>query len=462
MTEMSDRALKLALDALDARQVPPAVRDWDSRALAALKARPPRMHRSRLRLLVAACVALAVFAFLASGAGAWVGLPNPLDLAFHRGAPSGHKPARPQALPSASPSHASATPSATPSEPSPTPSRSAPAQRRTASPSPAKLVPPSWPFVPAASRAAWHRRNSGTTANLTSVDFVDGAHGWAVGDPHGAIVATTDGGVSWAPQPSGYDRYLTGVAFADAEHGWAVGFGPSRTVMLATTNGGASWRRAGLPGHFSRIAAVDATHAWAVGEGLGETDGFGSILTTSDGRTWHQQDVPVCKPLTAVSFADAEHGWAVGWGTIIATTNGGDTWKAQKAPYGADLTSVCFVDALHGWAAGGLDRGPLAGRAVVLATSDGGATWRRVGLGDHGTFIYSMTFAGPLQGWALSEYANGHTLRYLLLATSDGGASWRTERSIARRAPIALADLDTRHVCLVGIGGVIYTMDAGP
>ncbi len=458
MTEMSDRDLKLALDALDARQVPPAARDWDSRALAALRVEPPRMRRSRLRLLVAACIALAVFAFLSSGAGAWIGLPNPLNLAFHRGAPSGHKPARPQALPSVSPSRAGAAPSVTPSRPSPTPSRSAPTQRRTASPSSATLVPPSWPFVRAASRADWHRRDSGTIANLTSVDFVDGASGWAVGGPHGAIVATTNGGASWAAQTSGYDRYLTGVAFADAEHGWAVGFGPSRTVMLATTNGGASWRRTGLPGHFQRIVAVDATHAWAVGEGLGETNGFGSILATSDGRTWHEQHVPDCAPLTAVSFADAQHGCAVGWRTIIATTNGGDTWNAQKAPQGADLSSVCFTDALHGWAAGGFSSGPFDSRAVVLATSDGGTTWKRVSLGSRGTYIYGLVFTDSLDGWALAEYTNG---RFLVLVTHDGAASWRTEKSFAGRAPFALAAPATGRVCLVGGSGIIYTMEAG-
>src|ERR1035437_2014209 len=124
MTEPRDLDLKMALDALDARQVPAAAPDWDARVLAALGARPAqnarpvpgtqrlRPHRLGLRLLVAACLALAVFVFQSSGAGAWVGLPdipNPLGLVFHRTPP--HKPAPLPSWPAAS--RKSSSPAAT-------------------------------------------------------------------------------------------------------------------------------------------------------------------------------------------------------------------------------------------------------------------------------------------------------------------------------------------------------------
>jgi photosystem II stability/assembly factor-like uncharacterized protein len=459
MTEMSDRDLKLALDALDARQVPPAVRDWDSRALAALQARPPRMHRSRLRLLVAACVALAVFAFLASGAGAWVGLPNPLDLAFHRGGPSGHKPARPQAVPSASPSHASATSPATPIEP-PNPSSSPSASHKGPSPA-ATAVPRSWPWDPHAARFVWRRRPSGTTAELASVTFV-GVDGWAVGD-RGAVVSTTDGGARWVARTSGYPGYLSDVAFADAEHGWATDENPPHgAAVLASTDGGVSWRIQATSNYrLTAIAAVDASHAWAVG-----LDGNrGRILATSDGETWHEQKVGRCGFLHDVSFVDLEHGWAVGeGGTIVATTDGGATWTAQYSHGKATLSSVCFSDAMHGVAAGTLEATRVPGalaptRAVVLATSDGGATWRVLNLGDKDTSMTRLAFVDQRHGWAIARYGD----LQLCLVTRDGGASWHTLKEL--RSPEGSSQglrgvgrVTTGEVCLVGLNGAVYLM----
>ena len=81
-----DDDLRRALDALDARQVPAAASDWEERVLETLQRAPraPRarrpLRRARLRLLLAACLALAaLLVFFGSGAAAKVGIPNPID-----------------------------------------------------------------------------------------------------------------------------------------------------------------------------------------------------------------------------------------------------------------------------------------------------------------------------------------------------------------------------------------------
>ncbi|MNZ13492.1 Ycf48-like protein [compost metagenome] len=54
------------------------------------------------------------------------------------------------------------------------------------------------------------------------------------------------------------------------------------------------------------------------------------LLSTDDGKTWAQAQVPTSLMLTGVRFADAQKGWAVGHGgLVLATTDGGRSWHKQ-------------------------------------------------------------------------------------------------------------------------------------
>jgi hypothetical protein len=116
---LRDDELKWALDNLDANEVPPAVANWDARLLELLESphaptislRPRRRLRRR-RLLVAASLALAALAvFVASGAAAGLGIPDPLHLIWHRSStPHPQRPVQPSLSPTSS-----STPSSTPS-----------------------------------------------------------------------------------------------------------------------------------------------------------------------------------------------------------------------------------------------------------------------------------------------------------------------------------------------------------
>lgn len=100
----------------------------------------------------------------------------------------------------------------------------------------------------------------------------------------------------------------------------------------------------------------------------------GLILRSDDGgRTWTQAPVPASAGLTAVYFADAKNGWAVGHvETILRTTDGGDSWElVHFDPENAQpLLDVCFSDASHGVAVGAY--------GIVYVTADGGAVWSQV------------------------------------------------------------------------------------
>ncbi len=68
--------------------------------------------------------------------------------------------------------------------------------------------------------------------------------------------------------------------------------------------------------------------------------------------------------LFAVTFADADNGYAVGTGRILRTTNGGLSWVLQQPGVTTDLYGVSFSDSDKGTAVG------QSGR--ILRTTNGG------------------------------------------------------------------------------------------
>lgn len=122
--------------------------------------------------------------------------------------------------------------------------------------------------------------------------------------------------------------------------------------------------------------------------------GENGILLFSDdgGARWQQASVPVSVTLTAVHFANAQKGWAVGHsGVVLATADAGRTWVRQldgrqigdlpqeasaadaessPAPNPGDpLLDVLFLDENEGFALGAF--------GLLLHTADGGAHWTR-------------------------------------------------------------------------------------
>lgn len=160
---------------------------------------------------------------------------------------------------------------------------------------------------------------------------------------------------------------------------------PSQGVADVSDAEGWQQRDTGTTRGLLGISFADRQHGVAVGR-----DGL--IVATDDGgRTWQQQYVCVrSSPCTAddddsvsdhpflqlrdVAFVDRDHGWAVGaQGRIITTSNGGDTWRPQASPTTDALNDVQFIDRDHGWAVGGQVRD----RSTIVATDDGGQTWTR-------------------------------------------------------------------------------------
>jgi photosystem II stability/assembly factor-like uncharacterized protein len=97
------------------------------------------------------------------------------------------------------------------------------------------------------------------------------------------------------------------------------------------------------------------------------------LVSDDDGRSWTQSPVPASANLTALTFADAQHGFAVGHvETILRTADGGASWELVHFDPGnpQPLLDVAFTDAARGVAVGAY--------GVVYVTDDGGAVWSQV------------------------------------------------------------------------------------
>jgi photosystem II stability/assembly factor-like uncharacterized protein len=218
----------------------------------------------------------------------------------------------------------------------------------------------------------WRLQPPPTELHLTGVHFADSAEGWACGTG-GVILHTTDGGANWETQPSGMTDTLFEIQFLDNLRGYAVGW---HGEVRSTDDGGVTWTRRRTPFsdpqtpaevvELTGLSFVSADEGWVVG------NNYDVILHTEDGGgTWDVQryDVADGEYLGAVQFTDDLRGVAVGGddGAVLRTTDGGATWRSVDTPAEFPLTGVSFASANEGWACGY--------GSCVDYTSDGGATW---------------------------------------------------------------------------------------
>jgi photosystem II stability/assembly factor-like uncharacterized protein len=321
-------------------------------------------------------------------------------------------------------------------------------------------------------------------AALRDACFLDGRHGWAVGD-RGVILRTDDGGRRWLRQNSPVDSPLASVWFADDQRGWAVGgvttpyTHSTRAVVLHTADGGYSWAELPAPNlprlrgvrffdaqngvvfgdsnalspsgvyetrdggqHWEALHALDR-HAWLAGSfparGQGALVGPAGNVATLNGGT--------VEPLVAskgellahdirlagrgVSLAKDGLGCLVGdGGLLLMTKDGGHRWSR---PEGAPPQAAPGVFNWRAVARRG-DRIWVVGTpgSAVLASEDGGKSWQLQPTGVNAP-LHAVRFVDERRGWALGDLGT-------ILATEDGGRSWRVQRrGGARCAALVIA-----------------------
>lgn len=299
--------------------------------------------------------------------------------------------------------------------------------------------------------ATWTRQASPTAAALTAVDAVSATRAWAVG-PSGLLLRTVDGGANWAQVQLGTGKDLRGVEFVDADHGWIVEW---YGAIRATSDGGVTWT-AQTSGYkpFAALTFVDANLGFAGGGGTGN-DRF--VWRTDDGgRSWHEvlgQPAP-SSSIRAIDFADRLHGIAVGTnGFSFRTSDGGSSWTETSTGFGTEFSGVAMVDGTHAITVGFDRSSPAAPVRRFYATSDAGAAWTLVAsapLGDVAAITERPGGGFVAAGPGATTYA------------SSDGTTWAASVDEAR-SPATLRGLATSgdHLVAVGDGGAVRTSHDG-
>ncbi len=279
---------------------------------------------------------------------------------------------------------------------------------------------------------------------LDKVVFTDPLDGWAVGSTsmfyadgwsnEGSVYHTTDGGTHWVQQGTALgSTELFSVQFLDGASGWAVNNGSPSIQFARTEDAGENWRwvetgiEKPLGIGFSIVQGdvlfTDAMYGWAVG-------GLGTVIRTTDGgATWQDQEATNTlsyRHCIAVQFLDRLNGWIAGEG-LFRTADGGATWSIVPLPVdGLDFHDIQFTDNRHGWTAG--DGG------VILMTDDGGDSWIAQQSGDLiPADLKGLSFVNDSTGWAC-----GHAGAILKITGGREASGVAQDRTGDRPAGFAL------------------------
>jgi photosystem II stability/assembly factor-like uncharacterized protein len=245
-------------------------------------------------------------------------------------------------------------------------------------------------------------------------------------------------GANLGPQASDTRASLRGVSAVGARTVFASGSGGT---WLATSDGGVTWRAARVPGaealDFRGIRAIDARTVYLMSAGSGDKS---RIYKTSDaGEHW---TLLFTNPdpqgfFDAIAFWDAQHGIVAGdqldgRAEVLTTDDGGATWQRRSPPaalpnegsFAASNTCLTLLGKRDAWFATG---GP--GAARVFHSKDRGVSWtvaatpiRHDGAS---AGIFSLAFADARHGIAVGgDYSKDKEERQNIALSSDGGLGW--------------------------------------
>jgi len=194
------------------------------------------------------------------------------------------------------------------------------------------------------------------------------------------------------------------------------------------------------------------------------------LLSDDQGGTWRQaKTVPTRTMLTAVFFADAEYGWAVGHDeTILNTVDGGETWtRSHFAPESQQpLLDLWFANRVSGIAVGAY--------GAYFTTNDGGRHWTGSKFeappakGARHDGEVSTGADEPPPDYHLNRIVGVGNRLYIaaeagqLYRSDDRGATWRTLPSPYEGSLFGLIPIRGEGLLAFGLRGHLYkSADAG-
>jgi photosystem II stability/assembly factor-like uncharacterized protein len=242
---------------------------------------------------------------------------------------------------------------------------------------------------------------------------------------HGIVLYSDDNGSHWQQAMVPTTQMLTSIHFVDGRHGWAVGHDG---LILVSNDGGENWRlqRDGLAlQHQTNLELRETAHR--------HVEELEQRLATADEETKVQREVELedarldledadltlaeavfTSPFMDVWFQDGNRGWAVGaFGTLVTTEDGGQHWANQDSKL--DNPDQFHFNTVTG---DGKGRVFVAGEGGVMFRSpDGGQSWESL------EPFYDGSWFGAVYD-AQHDTLLVFGLRGSLYRSTDFGATW--------------------------------------
>lgn len=220
------------------------------------------------------------------------------------------------------------------------------------------------------------------------------------------------------------------------------------------------------------------------------------IYSDDEGQHWRQAETPTSVLLTAVCFADAEHGWAVGHDAVVlGTRDGGTTWTLQysdalddgaeapdealdeealsdEALYSDDLYSddlysddpyadegVAMVDTsgaplLDVWCDSSSHAMAVGGYGYMVETRDGGDSWQRANRDLNNADGWHFYSIAPLNGEPDTLFISGE--KGTLYRSRDRGETWAKLDSPYHGTFFGTVSSDVRTLLAHGLQGNVW------
>lgn len=270
----------------------------------------------------------------------------------------------------------------------------------------------------------WYFQESGTTADLRGVWFVDSHYGWACGDS-GIVLHTSNGGQVWQRQNSNVTVKLEDVFFWDLQTGWIVG---DSGVIICTTDGGNNWflQTSNVTSNLYKIEFLG--FSGDPYDGLIVGDRAAVVFTTNGGLAWNGNNyinlfgnrtinTAIFKEISRwLFFVETSPNNVLS--TIFLTINGGITWDTLSLPH-IPLPLDIFSIVISGqeyfyWAA--------CKNSFLLTSTDGGFSWRigLIDIPDSTIDFKGITLDNDIfKLWAVGK--NGK-----VVCSIDSGMTWQT------------------------------------
>ncbi len=323
---------------------------------------------------------------------------------------------------------------------------------------------------------SWFSLNSGTTNNLTSIQFSDVNNGIAVCANNGEIYKTSNGGNTWititANSSFSFNMINSSIYYSMSDRG----------NFYKSIDGGLTWNnltnintkqihRINFPnkniGYLLRekslYKSIDAGATWlniqnnnnfyndmfCKDTNLIFIQGYnGSIIKSNNGgQSWQTQYTG--SSYNSIYFIDSLKGYLVGdYGKIIKTVDGGNNWVLQNIGISLNLNSVFFIDSNNGYIVGS--------QGFIFKTTNGGLTWSNQQYGLNQFSLYNLLFTSYNNGFIIAR--NG--TYSILLKTTNGGLTW--DESIVSNGDLnSIHFSDINNGIVVGSEGTIYKTENG-